>query len=131
MPLRLLVAPQGLAVLKGFGLSVTVYHLDYDSRTVPVQKNTQLSHGGVPPSGCRPRHFGIRGDAILWFYPDCDDGEPRQHLLVAQLDDPGGAATVHYLDLDLSAVRDDHAYSRRSCYSSDTAFPVGARVSKY
>ena len=91
---------------QGFNLSITIFRLDYDSRTIPVQKNIQLDHGGVPPSGYRLRYFGIRGDAVLCFYAD-HDGESRQHLFIAKLDDPDGGATTHLLDLDLSAVSDD------------------------
>lgn len=108
--LRLWVAPPGLVVLKAFDLSITVFHLDYDSRTIPVQKNIQLEHDGEPPSGYQLGCFDIRGDAILWFYADYD-GKHRQHLLVAKLDDPDDAATVHLLDLDLRTVRDYQAYS--------------------
>ena len=50
----------------------------------------------------------------MWFYVDYD-GEERQHLLVAKLDDPDDAATVHLLDLDLRTVRDDQAYSWKDC----------------
>lgn len=39
--------------------------------------------------------FGIRGDTIMWFYSD-HDGESREHLIVAKLDDPNGAATRHF-----------------------------------
>jgi len=105
---HLLATPQGLAVLKGFELSVTVVRLDYDSRTIPVQKTIQFNHRGVPLGGYRSRYFGIRGDAVLWFYAGYGS-RLLQHLVVAKLDDPDGAATIHLLDLDLSAVRDDHA----------------------
>ena len=65
-------------------------------------------------------YFGIRGDTIMWFYKD-HDGESREHLIVAKLDDPDGAATRH-LDLDWDAVGDDHTLEG-GCGLHDSTIP--------
>ena len=67
--------------------------------TTPERFLCKIRHGGVPLSGYWLKYFGIRGGVILWSYADYD-GELRQHLLVAKLDDPDGAATTHLLDLE-------------------------------
>ena len=77
--------------------SVTIFSLDYNSRTIPVQKEIQVNPHDTP-MGYDMVSFGIRGDTIMWFYTD-EDGETRDHLIVAKLDDPDGVATRH-LDLD-------------------------------
>ena len=70
---------------------------------ISVQKKIQV-HSHNRPAG----HFGIRGDTIMWIYTDLD-GEARECLVVAKLDDPDNIATRH-LDLDWGEVGDDHTH---------------------
>ena len=96
----------GIRHSQEFGLSITIFRLDYDSQAISLQKEIQVNPGVMDYLLGR---LSIRGDTIFWSYMSYDD-DLRGHLIVAKLDDPDGAAT-RYLDLDRHMVGDDHSCS--------------------
>ena len=73
-----------------------MFRLDHDSRTISVQREIRINPR-YKPVDYGMEYLGIRGDTIMWFYNDYD-GESREHLILARLDDPDCSAT-RYLDL--------------------------------
>ena len=113
--IALWVAHLGFAVLKGLACSITIFHLDYDSGTISVQRGLQTNPCGWVER-CSMRHLCIRGNTILWFYKDIDfNNGYHERLVVAKLDDPDSVA-VRYFHLDWDSVGNNHAYSQ-SVYS--------------